>query len=44
MNITNIPELADAGIAAAVETLVIEGDFDPSHVRGIKDRRSALSL
>jgi hypothetical protein len=44
MNTANIPELADPTTAAKVTNLVIKGDFDPSHILGIQDRQSTLSL
>jgi hypothetical protein len=44
MNTTNIPELADLNTAAGVTKLVIEGDIDNTHIPGIKDRQSSLSL
>jgi hypothetical protein len=44
MNTDNIPELAASSNKTKVTKLVIEGDIDPSHLSGIKDRQSILSL
>jgi hypothetical protein len=44
MNTANIPELADATKAAKVKKLVIKGDIDDTHILGIKERQSTLSL